>query len=593
MERMVDGTSTTGEGALDRAILGRCNSVFPKGSLMRTRFATRFATHVAAAVCLMVGLSGAEPLAEVVRRSDVEADIVVYGATATGLAAAIQASTMGMKAVVVEASTHVGGMTTGGLSSSDVGKDWSIGGVASQFYSRVGKAYGSDKRVFHFEPKVAAAVFDAWLSELGIEVITGEPLELDDGVVKRDGRLEAITSTSGRIFRGRIFIDASFEGDVMAKTGVSFTVGREPESQYGESLAGVRRGDKKPRPHYSQGDKDHFTTAVDPFKTPGDPASGLLPWVKQVDFATFIDGSGDKGVQAYNYRLCVTDDPDNRIPFGKPEGYRELDHELLIRVFESGDVRLPILIHKLPRRKFDWNSMHAVGTDLPGSSWGYPDADHKERSRIAAEHALYARGVMWTLAYHPRVPESIRTVVSRHGWCRDEFTATGGFPPQLYVREGRRMLSDAIVTQGVCMGTEPCDDPVALGSFGLDSHAVQYFVNEERHAHREGVFWLVPPKPYGISWRAIRPKREECTNLLVPTCVSASHAAYGSLRMEPVYMALGQAAGTAAVLAIRGGTAVQDIPYSTLRERLLADGAKLSGDDAQQIGRAAQAAGGK
>lgn len=519
---------------------------------------------------------------------ETSADVVVYGATATGLAAAIQASAMGMKTVVVEASDHVGGMTTGGLSSSDVGKAWSIGGVASEFYSRVGRTYGpeertafgSDERVFHFEPKVARGVFDAWVREAGVEVITNEPLDLAAGVVKRGGRIESIRSESGRVFRGRVFIDASFEGDVMAKAGVSYTVGREPESQYGETLAGIRRGDRKPRPHYKQGDKDHFTTAVDPYVTPGDPASGLLPWVNKVDFATFVNGAGDKGVQAYNYRLCVTDDPANRIPFDKPEGYRDIDHELLIRVLESGDVRLPILIHKLPHRKFDWNSMHAVGTDLPGASWSYPEADHATRRRIASQHALYAKGVMWTLAFHPRVPESIREVVSRHGWCRDEFMPTGGFSPQLYVREGRRMVSDAIVTQGVCMGKESCVDPVALGSFGLDSHAVQYFVNEQGHAHREGVFWLVPPKPYGISWRAIRPKRDECTNLLVPTCVSASHAAYGSLRMEPVYMALGQAAGTAAAFAIKAGSDVQDVPYATLRERLLADGAKLSGEAA-------------
>jgi len=519
---------------------------------------------------------------------DVAADVVVYGATATGLTAAIQASAMGCTVVVVEASDHVGGMTTGGLSSSDVGKAWSIGGLASQFYSRVGKAYGpeeraaygSDDRVFHFEPKVARGVFDAWLREAGVTVFTREPLDLAAGVSKKDGRIESIRSDSGRTFRGRVFIDASFEGDVMAKAGVAYTVGREPETRYGESLAGIRRGDRKPRPHYTQGDKDHFTTAVDPYVTPGDPASGLLPWIKRVDFATFVNGSGDAGLQAYNYRLCVTDDPDNRIPFAKPDGYREIDHELLLRVLESGDVRLPILIHKLPNRKFDWNSMHAVGTDLPGANWGYPDADHAERARIAALHALYAKGVMWTLAYHPRVPESVRSVVSRHGWCKDEFPAAGGFSPQLYVREGRRMLSDAVVTQGVCMGKEPCDDPVALGSFGLDSHAVQYFVNEQGHAHREGVFWLVPPKPYGISWRAIRPKREQCRNLLVPTCVSASHAAYGSLRMEPVYMALGQAAGTAAAFAIEAGSDVQDVPYAKLRERLLADGAKLSGDDA-------------
>ncbi len=504
-----------------------------------------------------------------------EADVVVYGATAAGLTAAIQAARMEASVVVVEASHHIGGMTTGGLSSSDVGNSGAIGGLSSEFYARVGKAYGRSERIFHFEPKVAAAVFAAWLEEAGVEVVTGEPLDLERGVELRDGRIESFVTESGRRFRGRVFVDASFEGDLMAKAGVKYTVGREPESQYGESLAGIRRGDRKPRPHYTQGDKDHFTTSVDPFVVKGDPASGLLPWDRQLDLTTLVNGAGDAGVQAYNYRLCVTNDPANRIPFEKPEGYRELDHELLLRVFESGDHRLPILIHNLPNRKFDWNSMHAVGTDLPGASWPYPEANHAQRRLIAAEHALYAKGVMWTLANHPRVPESIRGRVALYGWCRDEFTATGGFPPQLYVREGRRMLADAVVTQGVCMGAELCPDPVALGSFGLDSHAVQYFVNEQGHVRREGVFWLVPPKPYGISWRAIRPKRAECLNLLVPSCVSASHAAYGSLRMEPVYMALGQAAGSAAVMAIRAGSAVQDVPYEAIRERLLADGAKL------------------
>jgi len=548
----------------------------------------RFLGRSALAFVATVGLAASARSAESTGSapSEVTADVVVYGATAAGLTAAIQAARMEARVVVVEASAHVGGMTTGGLSSSDVGKAWSIGGLASEFYTRVGRAYGpaerkdfgSDDRVFHFEPKVAAAAFADWLREAGVEVITGEPLDLVDGVVKNAGRIESIRSVSGRVFRGRVFIDASFEGDVMAKAGVSYTVGREPESQYGESLAGIRRGDRKPRPHYTQKDKDHFTTLVDGYVVPGDPASGLLPRVQKVDFATFLDGAGDRGVQAYNYRLCVTDDPDNRIPFEKPAGYRELDHELLLRVFESGDVRLPILIHKLPHRKFDWNSMHAVGTDLPGASWAYPEADHEERRRIAAEHALYAKGVMWTLANHPRVPAEIREQVGRHGWCRDEFTAGGGFPPQLYVREGRRMLSDAIVTQGVCLGKEPCDDPVALGSFGLDSHAVRYVLTENGHVERDGVFWIVPPRPYGLSWRALRPKREECTNLIVPVCVSASHAAYGSLRMEPVYMALGQAAGTAAVFAIRAATPVQDVPYDAIRERLLADGQKIAGD---------------
>ena len=441
-----------------------------------------------AAACLRIQAAAGEAVA--VGPREIAADVVVYGATAAGLAAAIQAARMGRDVIVVEASGHVGGMTTGGLSSSDVGKAWSIGGLASEFYARVGRAYGpserqafgADGRVFHFEPKVAQGVFDAWLREAGVELITNEPLDLAGGLVVKDGRIESIRSESGQVFRGRIFIDASFEGDVMAKAGVSYTVGREPESQYGESLAGLRLGDRTPRPHYTQGDKDHFTTAVDPYVKPGDPASGLLPWVKEVDVTTFVNGVGDKGLQAYNYRLCVTEDPANRVPFEKPEGYRELDHELLLRVLESGDVRLPILIHKLPNRKFDWNSMHAVGTDLPGANWDYPEADHAERRRIAAVHALYAKGVMWTLANHPRVPESIRRVVSRHGWCKDEFVATGGFPPQLYVREGRRMLSDAVVTQGVCMGQEPCDDPAVCHDPGATARRRRGALRRRRHA---------------------------------------------------------------------------------------------------------------
>lgn len=233
-------------------------------------------------------------------------DVVVYGATAAGLTAAIQARRMGATVVVVEASSHVGGMTTGGLSSSDVGNSGAIGGLASEFYARVGKDYRKDDRIFHFEPKVASAVFAAWLRESGVEVVTGEPLDLDLGVVMSGSRIEAIVSESGRSFRGRMFIDASFEGDLMAKARVSFTVGREPESKYGESLAGIRRGDRKPRPHYTQGDKDHFVTKVDPFVRRGDPASGLLPWVNRVNFHSFADGAGDVGVQAYNFRLCVT-----------------------------------------------------------------------------------------------------------------------------------------------------------------------------------------------------------------------------------------------------------------------------------------------
>ncbi|MEY4167076.1 MAG: Xanthan lyase precursor, partial [Acidobacteriota bacterium] len=326
----------------------------------------------------------------------------------------------------------------------------------------------------------------------------------------------------------------------------------------------------KPRVHYTQGDKDHFVRDVDPYIIPGNPQSGLLPYVFRLNNLT--NGQGDKKIQAYNYRVCLTSDPKLRIPIDKPKGYRAIDHELLLRNFEAGDERLPALIEPLAGAglKVDWNNMHAIGSDLPGANWEYPEASYAKRRQIEKEHEIYIRGLLWTLGNSPRVPAAIRQKVAVYGLARDEFTDNGGWPWMIYIREARRMIADYVMTQQDCEGRREVPDPVGLGSFGMDSHVVQHFVTEKGYVLSDGVIWRVPPKPYGISYRSIIPRQSECVNLLSPICVSASHVAHGSIRMEPVFMALSQSAAIAAVLALEQNVGVQQVEYAILRKRLLA-----------------------
>ena len=442
-----------------------------------------------------------------------------------------------------------------------------IGGIASEFYEAIAAAYGKDF-VRSFEPHVGQQVFEKMITEAGVPFVLDEKLDRDQGVTLDGQPITSITTLGGKTYRGKMFIDATYVGDLMADAGVTYTVGREAESQYGESLAGVRRGDTNPRKHYTQGTKDHFTHEVDPYVKPGDPNSGLLPYVFKID--DLQNGQGDKKIQAYNYRLCLTTDPQLRIPIERPTGYREIDHELLLRNFEAGDHRMPALIERLAGTgsKVDWNSMHAIGSDYGGANWEYPEANYERRREIENAHETYIRGFLWTLSNNTRVPEKIRKQVSAYGLPKDEFTNNGGWPYMIYIREGRRMVSDYVMTQADCAHERKVDDPVGFGAFGMDSHVVQYYVNEKGHAPRDGTIWRVPPKPYGISYRSIIPRKGECENLLSPVCLSASHVAHGSIRMEPVFMVLSQSAALAAGLAIDNGVSVQEIEYSQLRERL-------------------------
>ena len=499
-------------------------------------------------------------------------DVVVYGDSSGAVIAAISAKREGRSVILVNPTSFPGGMSASGLGATDfLGKRGTFGGIASEFYDGIAAAYGTNY-IRSFEPHVGKQVFEKMIADAGVTVVYNEQLDRTSGkgVTMNGKRITAITTLSGKTYRAKMFIDATYVGDLMAAAGVTYTVGRESESQYGESIAGVRRGDTKPRVHYTQGDKDHFIKDVDPYIKPGDTNSGLLPLISNLP--GLVNGLGDKKIQAYNYRVCLTSDPKLRIPIEKPAGYREIDHELLLRNFDAGDDRLPALIEPLAggRKKVDWNNMHAVGSDLPGANWGYPEASYERRHEIEQEQQTYIRGFLWTMANNPRVPEAIRKRTAAYGLCKDEFTDNGGWPWMIYIREARRVVGDYVMTQHDCEGKKTAPDPVAIGSFGMDSHVVQHFVTERGFVISDGVIWYVPPKPYGISYRSIIPRKGECENLFSPICVGASHVAHGSIRMEPVFMALSQSAAIAAGLAIDNGVSVQNVAYPALHEKLLA-----------------------
>ena len=489
---------------------------------------------------------------------------------------------MGKTAVLIEPGKHLGGLTTGGLGATDIGNKGAIGGISREFYQRIkahyalpvhwtrekpedyrsgrGSEVAKEDAMWTFEPHVAERLMEQLCSEAGLEVIRQQRLDLKSGVEMQDGRIVSIKLESGKTFYGRMFIDATYEGDLMAKAGVSYTVGREANSLHDETLSGVQ---------VRNATKHQFVRPVDPYIVPGDESSGLLPRVEAGPPGK--DGAGDKRVQAYNYRLCATDRPENRRPWPKPAGYDERQYEILLRNFEAGDLRVPWNPVLMPNRKTDANNNFAFSTDNIGMNYDYPDGDYATRERIIREHIAYQQGLMWTLANHPRVPAKIREHFQIWGLAKDEFTGTDNWPHQLYVREARRMVGQYVMTQHNCQGREVAEDSVGLAAYTMDSHNVQRYVDEHGHVRNEGDVQVGGFAPYAISYGSLVPKEEQCQNLLVPVCLSATHISYGSIRMEPVFMTLGQSAATAAVLAIDAGTSVQKIDYAKLRERLLAD----------------------
>lgn len=510
-------------------------------------------------------------------------DLIIYGGTSAGVTAAIQASRMDRSVVLIEPGSHLGGLTTGGLGFTDSGNKAVIGGISREFYRRVKQHYnqldawihedasGYDRyradedAMWTFEPHVAEAILDQMIAEEDITVIRGFRLDRDTGIEQANGRILSITMEDGQTFRGKMFIDTTYEGDLMAAAGVSYTVGRESNAHYGETLNGVNRA--------ANTSNHRFIKNVDPYVIPGDPSSGLLPNVHGEDLGE--EGSGDDKVQAYCFRMCMSNVAENRVPFPKPDGYDEKEYELLLRNFEAGDLRFPLKIDMMPNGKTDTNNNMAFSTDYLGGSWDYPEASYREREAIIEAHAKYQKGLMWTLANHSRVPEEIREKMAPWGLAKDEFVDNEYWPHQIYVREARRMVSDYVTTELDCRRERVVEDSVGMGSYNMDSHNIQRYITPEGYVQNEGDVQVSPGGPYLISYRSMIPKKGEAENLLVPICVSASHIAYGSIRMEPVFMILGQSAATAAVHAIDQGVAVQEVEFARLREKLLRDGQVL------------------
>jgi hypothetical protein len=524
-------------------------------------------------------------------------DVVVYGGNAAGVVAAVQAKRMGRSVVLLEPGRRLGGLTSGGLGNTDIGNKGAIGGLSRQFYERIAAHYARPEAWVHetreeyerraaignqghgrpdpvaertgvatmwvFEPGVAEGILRAMAEEAGIVVRLGERLDLAGGLSKEGGAIRSIRMESGRAYAGRVFVDATYEGDLMAKAGVSYHVGREANAVYGETLNGVQTRNAT---------SHQFKARVDPYVAPGDPRSGLLPGLH--DGGPGEEGSGDRRVQAYNFRMTLTDAPANRLPIPRPEGYDPRRYELLRRYVEAGVFDAIDLNSPMPNRKTDVNNHGAFSSDHIGANYEYPDADHAARERIVRDHASYVGGLWYFLQNDERLPTAVREKASRWGLCRDEFGDTGHWPHQLYVREARRMIGEVVMTEYHCRGTRRVEDPVGLAAYGMDSHNVQRYVVGGA-ARNEGDVQVGVPGPYPVSYRAIVPKRAEATNLLVPVALSASHIAYGSIRMEPVFMILAQSAATAASLALEGHGVVQDVPYPRLRERLLADGQVL------------------
>ena len=533
-----------------------------------------------------------------VNAATITRDVVVYGSSPAGLTAAIQAKRMGKSVIVVTPDNRIGGLTTGGLGATDIGRKDAFGGLALQFYRDIAAYYAKPENwtwqkreafgfkeqgsqstkesMWVFEPHAALDVLKGWMAREGVEVVCDAWLDREPGgVTKVDGRLVSFRTLTGRTalkpsgntYVGKMFVDATYEGDLMAAVGVSYTVGREPNAQYGETLSGTQVRHAK----YHQ-----FCRGVDPYVVKGDKSSGLLPCIESQTIEP--DGTGDRRVQAYCYRMCLTDVPENRIPFKKPADYNEKNYELLLRNFEAGERGMPWINSRMPNRKTDTNNRTAFSTDFIGQNWNWPDASYAEREQMAQAHLAFQKGLMWTLANHPRVPEKIRTEVARWGTCKDEFQdgQGDGWQYQLYVREARRMVSSYVMTEANCLKRAVAPHPVALAAYQMDSHNVRRYVTAKGDVQNEGDVEVgVSKGPFGIDYASIVPKKDECANLFVPVCLSASHMAFGSIRMEPVFFALGQASGTAAAQAIDAGCAVQDLPYAPLAARLRADGQVL------------------
>jgi hypothetical protein len=549
------------------------------------------------ACCLVVLLACPSAMPAVPSPSTAEPqktfDIVVYGGTSAAVIAAVQARKMNKSVAIVCPEKHLGGLSAGGLGWTDTGNKAVIGGLAREFYHRVWKHYqdpsawkwqrreqygnrgqgtpaidGQQRTMWIFEPHVAEQVFEDFVAEYRIPVYRDQWLDRENGVALGEGRITSITTLDGNTYRGLVFIDATYEGDLLAAARVPYVVGREATTTYDEKWNGVQTGVLHHRHHFGVLDKP-----IDPYRTPGDPSSGLLPRISADPPGEY--GAADSKVQAYCFRMCLTDHPDNRVPFPKPDNYDPFQYELLLRIFDAGWRETFHKFDPIPNRKTDTNNHGPFSTDNIGYNYDYPEASYAQRREIIREHENYQKGLMYFIANDPRVPQDVRQKMQAWGLARDEFVDNGNWPHQIYVREARRMEGRHVMTEHELLKQRQTPEPIGMGSYTMDSHNVQRYVTPEGYVQNEGDIGVSTKGPYQISLGSIQPKKEDCQNLLVPVCVSSTHIAFGSIRMEPVFMILGQSAATNAAMALDQESAVQDVRYETLRPRLLADGQVL------------------
>ncbi len=513
------------------------------------------------------------------------ADLIIYGGTSAAMTAAVEASQAGLEVIVVSPDKHLGGLSSGGLGFTDTGNKAVIGGLAREFYHQIYLHYdqpaawtwqqkseygnkgqgtpavdGTNRTMWIFEPHASEQVFENWIKKYQIKLFREEWLDRSAGAVLKNGTaIQSFKTLSGKTFQGKMFIDATYEGDLMAAAGVSYHVGREANAKYQEKWNGVQVGVL----HHGH----WFKSDIDPYRVPGDKNSGLLFGVSAEDPGQY--GQEDARLQAYCFRLCLTDNPQNRVAFRKPKNYNPKDYELLARVYDSGWRETFDKFDPIPNKKTDTNNHGPFSMDFIGMNYDYPEASYEERKKIIKAHQDYQQGLLYFMANDPRMPADVRTEVAKWGLAKDEFKDNQHWPHQLYIREARRMVGAYVMTEHDTFSDREVNNPIGMGSYTLDSHNVQRYVKPDGYVQNEGDIGVHPKKPYKIAYGAIIPKANECSNLLVPVCVSSSHIAFGSIRMEPVFMILGQSAAAAAHLAIKENTSVQQVDYNKLKEDLL------------------------
>ncbi|TDE11002.1 FAD-dependent oxidoreductase [Dyadobacter psychrotolerans] len=520
------------------------------------------------------------------------ADVIIYGGTSAAVIAAVQVRKMGNSVIIVSPDKHLGGLSAGGLGFTDTGNKEVIGGLSREFYQRIYQHYqqedawkwqkreeygnkgqgipaidGASRTMWIFEPHAAEKVFEDFVKEHHLTIYRNEWLDRSViGVRKKAGNIQSFRTLSGQVYEGKMFIDATYEGDLMAAAGVKYHVGREANNVYGETHNGVQAG------VFQHG--HHFSVDISPYKIPGDIKSGLVPEVHEETPGE--NGAGDSKIQAYCFRMCLSNHPSNRLPFARPNGYDSTRYELLIRVYKAGWSETFSKYDPIPNRKTDTNNHGPFSTDYIGKNYDYPEATYERRRDIIRDHELYQKGLMHFLQTDPRVPADVHEKMQQWGLPKDEFVDNAGWPHQLYIREARRMTGQFVMKENDALGKTNIPNSIGMGSYALDAHNAQRYVQKNGFVQNEGDIGVHPDKPYSIAYGSILPKEVECNNLLVPVCMSSSHIAYGSIRMEPVFMILAQSAATAAVLAIRDKVSPQRLSYSKLKAVLLKDGQRLT-----------------